>query len=75
MRLVNITVLAIGLILVGIWSATFVVDERQKAIKLRLGKIEASDYEPGLHFKMPLINNVKIFDDRIQMLDERADKY
>ena len=48
---------------------------RQKAIKLRLGKIEASDYEPGLHFKMPLINNVKIFDDRIQMLDERADKY
>lgn len=75
MRLVNITVLAIGLILVGIWSATFIVDERQKAIKLRLGKIEASDYEPGLHFKMPLINNIKIFDDRIQMLDERADKY
>jgi membrane protease subunit HflC len=37
----------------------FTVDERELAIKFRLGKIIQTEFEPGLHFKMPFINNVR----------------
>jgi len=41
-------------------------------IKLRLGKIVKSHYEPGLHFKVPfLVENVKRFDKRLLTLDMR----
>ena len=36
----------------------YTVDERELAIKFRLGKIIETDIGPGLHFKMPFINNV-----------------
>jgi membrane protease subunit HflC len=48
------------LLLVWIGSMSlFTVDERELAIKFRLGKIIQTDFEPGLHFKMPFINNVR----------------
>jgi membrane protease subunit HflC len=45
--------------------SVFVVDERERAIKFRFGEILRSDYEPGLHFKIPFINNVQFFPSRI----------
>ncbi len=51
----------------------FTVDEREYAILFRLGEITRSDYEPGLHMKMPLINNVRKFDRRILPLDARPE--
>jgi len=69
-------VLVIGaLIAAAVWSATFFVDEREKAIKFRLGKIERIDLEPGIHFQIPLLNNVRKFDARIQTLDEKPERY
>ncbi len=53
----------IGLLLLA-WIASlsvFTVDERELAIKFRLGKIIQTEFEPGLHFKMPFINNVRKF--------------
>ena len=50
-----------GLLLLA-WIASrsfFTVDERDLAIKFRLGKIIQTEFEPGLHFKMPFINNVR----------------
>lgn len=50
-----------GLLLLA-WIASmslFSVDERELAIKFRLGKIIQTEFEPGLHFKMPFINNVR----------------
>jgi membrane protease subunit HflC len=50
-----------GLLLLA-WIASmslFTVDERELAIKFRLGKIIQTEFEPGLHFKMPFINNVR----------------
>ena len=38
--------------------SVYTVDERELAIKFRLGKIIETDIGPGLHFKMPFINNV-----------------
>lgn len=61
--------------LVGL-SCLFVVDERELAIKFRLGEIVESNYEPGLHFKAPWpINNVRKFDRRILTLDTRPERF
>ena len=62
-------------LLIGL-SMLFTVDERQLAIKFRLGEIVASDYEPGLHFKAPWpINNVRKFDKRVLTLDTRPERF
>jgi len=47
----------------------FVVDERERAIKLFLGEIEEQEYGPGLHFKWPLANAIHRFDSRILNID------
>lgn len=56
-------------------SATFFVDERQKAIVFKFGEIVDSDIQPGLHFKLPFINNVEFFDARVQTMDAEPELY
>lgn len=56
-------------------SSVFTVNETEKAIKFYLGKIVKSDYAPGLHFKWPLVNNVKLFDARIQTMDSNPERF
>lgn len=53
----------------------FTVDERERAINLQLGEVVRADYEPGLHFKLPLIQNILKFDKRIQNLDSDPELY
>ncbi|MEI4196618.1 protease modulator HflC [Roseovarius sp. E0-M6] len=50
-------------------SAIFVVDEREKALVLQFGQIKAVKEEPGLSFKIPFIQEVVRYDDRILSLD------
>lgn len=57
------------------YSCTFVVQQYEVAIKLRLGEIVSDDYGPGLHLKLPLINTIKIFDRRIQTLDSQPERF
>ena len=67
--------IALAVILVGGYAFTFVVYQWQMAIKLRLGEIVTSDYAPGLHFKVPGLNQIKLFDGRIQTLDARPERF
>ncbi|MDO9141976.1 MAG: protease modulator HflC [Methylobacter sp.] len=53
----------------------FTVSETERVIKFRLGEIIKSDYEAGLHFKLPFINNVKKFDKRIQTMDAKPERF
>lgn len=53
----------------------FTVTETERAIKFRLGEVIESDFKPGLHFKMPFINNVKKFDARILTLDSKPERF
>lgn len=50
-------------------AAVYKVDQRERAIVFRFGEIIRSDDQPGLHFKTPFINNVRLFDARIQTMD------
>lgn len=61
-------ILVVVLVVLG-FSSLFVVKETEYAIKFQLGRIIKSDYEPGLHFKLPFVNNVRKFDRRILSLD------
>lgn len=53
----------------------FTVSETQTAIRFRLGEIVESDYQPGLHFKWPFINNIRKFDSRVQALDTEPERF
>ena len=66
---------AVALLALLIYASTFVVQQYETAIKLRLGEIVGSDYKPGLHFKVPLLNNILTFDARIQTLDSRPERF
>ena len=70
----------IGLIIIAavffvLSSALYTVNETQTAIKLRLGEIVSVEKEPGLKFKMPFVNNVVKFDDRVQTLDAPSERF
>ena len=76
--------LAIGVIAVSAmvcFSSIFIVDEGQKGIVVQFGKVKRVDsgeprlYEPGLHFKVPLIDQVRKMDARIQTLEGQADRF
>ncbi len=67
-------ILLFALLTVGS-SAIFTVQETEKAILFRLGEIVNADFKPGLHFKTPLINNVKKFDSRILTLDSKPERF
>jgi modulator of FtsH protease HflC len=71
------TFIPVGLVglLFLIYAFTFVVQEYEVAIKLRLGQIIGDDYPPGLHFKVPVLNNIKTFDRRIQTMDSRPERF
>jgi len=66
-------ILAVALAILGV-SSVFIVTETEYAIKFQLGRIIRSDFEPGLHFKTPFINNVRKFDSRLLTLDTEAEK-
>ena len=55
--------------------SVFTVDERQVAILLQFGKVERTGLKPGLHFKVPVVQNVLKFDSRIQTLDSDPQNY
>ncbi len=66
----------LGNILIGIIAilvllslSLFVVDQRQTAIVFELGKMVGEKTEPGLYFKIPLLQNVRYFDSRILTMD------
>lgn len=75
-KLTNPLVLIGGALLLLLASSmVFIVDEREKAIKLFLGEITKSDYEPGLQFKLPLLERVYKFDGRILTLDLEPQRF
>ncbi len=63
-----------ALLLLGSTSL-FLVQENQTALLLRLGKIVDSDFKPGLHVKMPVIQTVERFDKRLQTLDAKPEHF
>lgn len=65
MRRISYLIPALVIILVLALSSVFIVDERNKALVLQFGRVVAIKEEPGLSFKLPFIQNVVYYEDRI----------
>lgn len=63
-------VVIVGLILVVIGLSAFTVNERELAIKLQVGEVVQAKLDPGLHFKIPVIQTVRKFPSRILKIDD-----
>jgi membrane protease subunit HflC len=61
--------IGIAALLLVLSMSVFVVDQRQNSIVFRLGEVVAIQKEPGLYFKVPLLDNVRFFDVRILTID------
>jgi membrane protease subunit HflC len=67
-----VLILVLGAVLM---MSTFIVHEREIAIKFKLGEIVEADYEPGIYFQIPFINNVRKFDSRILSMDTPSERF
>jgi membrane protease subunit HflC len=63
-----------GLAFVVLGLSAFTVNERELAIKLQVGEVVRSEYEPGLYFKIPVFQTVRKFPKRIMTISDRPDR-
>jgi HflC protein len=69
MRKTSFIIPILVIAIVGVLSAVFVVDEREKALVLRFGQIKQVRNEPGIGFKVPFLDEVVRYEDRILSLE------
>jgi membrane protease subunit HflC len=63
-----------GLLLVVLGLSAFTVNERELAIKLQVGQVVKADYEPGLHFKIPVFQTIAKFPKRILTISDQPER-
>lgn len=66
---ITLSLIIAGAVLIGISQSLFIVDQAQQAIVLQLGQPVGELRKPGLHFKLPMIQDVRYFDRRILSVD------
>ena len=64
-----------ALAVLALFASVYVVNESQTAIVLNLGKVVRNDVPPGLHFKVPFVEQVRKFDRRLLTLDDNPERY
>ncbi|MDP8568478.1 protease modulator HflC [Methylophilus aquaticus] len=76
MKNIGSILIGIFILLVVITSSAYTVDQREYALVFRLGEIVSVKKEPGLYFKMPMVENVRYYDKRILTLNwEEPDRF
>ena len=75
MKATKLMIPALAIVAVVVYLSAFIVNQWEVALKLRLGEIVDTDYEAGLHWMVPILNNVKTFDGRIQTMDARPERF
>jgi modulator of FtsH protease HflC len=73
MKSITLIVLAL-LFLLGLGSV-YQVQESQVALRLQFGRVVEEGIQPGLHFKLPVVQDVLRFDRRVLTLDSRPERY
>jgi membrane protease subunit HflC len=63
-----------GLLLIVLGMSAFTVNQRELAIKLQVGQVVQADYEPGLHFKIPVFQTVQKFPKRILTISDQPER-
>ncbi|HET7300189.1 MAG TPA: protease modulator HflC [Oleiagrimonas sp.] len=68
-------IIVLVIVVIVAFGSLFTVSEGQSAILLQYGRIEQTNLKPGLHFKLPFVQQVAYFDTRIQTLDAQPESY
>jgi modulator of FtsH protease HflC len=77
----NFMLALLALVAIVVYSSVFVVQEGERGIVFQFSKIQRDAggavvvFEPGLHFKLPMIENVRTLDAKVQTLDDPADRF
>lgn len=66
---ISIAFIIVALVVIGLSQSLFTVDARERAIVLHLGEPTGEVREPGIHFKIPIVQDVRRFDSRVLSVD------
>lgn len=69
------TVALAVLALMVLSQSVYIIKETERGVKLQFGEVVEPDLKPGLHFKIPMVNAIRIFDARVQTLDTRPQAF
>jgi membrane protease subunit HflC len=72
---VNLVLIVVVLVAIVVRMSVFTVDEREHAIKFQFREIVRADYEPGLHFKLPFVQNVMRYPNRIMNYGHSEERF
>ncbi|MGP0172247.1 protease modulator HflC [Pseudomonas sp. NCHU5208] len=67
-------IVAVVLALVA-WNSFYIVSQTERAVLLQFGRVVNPDVKPGLHVKIPYVNQVRIFDGRLLTLDATSSRF
>ncbi|MGY4535478.1 membrane protease subunit HflC [Pseudomonas sp. TE3786] len=67
-------ILGVVVLLVG-WNCFYIVSQTERAVMLQFGRIVQTDVAPGLHVKVPYVNQVRKFDARLMTLDSSTSRF
>lgn len=69
------TLAGLLVVMILLSKSLFIISETERGVMLRFGEVVEPDLQPGIHFKMPVVNTVTKFDGRVQTLDSRPQEY
>jgi modulator of FtsH protease HflC len=72
---VNLFLIVAVLVAILIRMSVFTVDQREHAVKFQFGEIVKADYAPGLHFKVPFMNDIRRYPNRILNYEHQEEKF
>jgi membrane protease subunit HflC len=70
-----VTVIAVLFVVLLGNASLYIVNETERAVLLRFGKLNQTDIQPGLHFKIPMVDEVRKFETRVLVLDSTPREY
>lgn len=62
-------------VLVVLANSLFIVDESERAVLFQFGAVQRTDFKPGLHLKVPFLQNVRKFDRRVLTMNSEPERY
>ncbi|MGI9219529.1 MAG: protease modulator HflC [Woeseiaceae bacterium] len=71
-KFIIVILFGLGLLVFGLTA--FTVNERELAIKLQVGEVVEANYEPGIHFKIPVLQTVRKFPSRLLKIDDEPQR-
>jgi membrane protease subunit HflC len=72
----NLTILVVlAVILLIASNSLYVIKQTERAVLLQFGEVVNPDIQPGLHIKIPFVNNVRVFDGRLITVDSQPERF